>query len=1302
MKTIFQDKRILMVYIIVIILIGLGFTYAISSANISLGLTTGIVRIDEKAYGNTEFDASNLDLVPILDSEVEKNEENVIKIDFTVGGASTNNNDNVIYDIALKDLEVNCDLLSPYVKWKLVKNGTKLSEGSLDYKFDTIDNNGRFLLTTIQQDLPKYDENETGYDNYNFYMWISDSCQDSDISNCTNATDQSNLMKKTLDGKIEVELYTESKKELTRNPASSATSSGCSNRYAVNYNLNGGPVSTSEKKYVISGSTFGELPTPTKTSTVTFDTAGGNNITNIKNDSSTTKAKIKLLADTSNKKTINYNFLGWYLEKNYTTKVEDATIVKTNENVNLYAKWEDAKVTLPSTTKEGSEFLGWYSDKNLKNKIGNAGDTYQIYNDTTVYAKWKKLNYTITYDSNGGSTCSPKIVANGSTYGSLCEPTKTGYSFNGWYTSLDGNTKVTSSTVASSDATIYAHWTPNTYKLTFNENYQKDDMSNWSFQYQPRFSISYDSATNMNTVSVAGASGWEILYLPIGTISGREYQLSFDYEVPTAYTALSGYSGVGYQILKSINESDNSANAIASGNIQTSATTSKVTKNLIFSGTGSTVYFAFNFGMAADGVTTTLKLGNVRISSTISKTYGETIGDLLSTTRPNYTLDGWYTSSSNGTQISSSTSVPSADTTYYAHWTETAVNVTFNGNKFSTYNRTEGGLTITYDANTSYLTLNGTQSASVILMNFGGQSFSNGEQYKITLDYISGTHTSSNGGCIATDIKKAGPADLSTRNNADVEYPDSGNRSNTLTVSSTAASEGSVLQVWLWVGNAANSNVFNNYTVKVNIAKVQTKSYTNGSTYNTFVDNPTRLGYTFVGWYDNTYKSYPLNYYSDKYPDLKNAFGTDQRKLYDHWIKYGMGEGRRVASYTTADSVNLNEDTTFYAGWIASSYTATMNLNGGTEYGNIPSTWTAYYNQTYNIDSYKPTRTGYTFDGWYTAATGGSKFSNNWTWTAEDFTFYAHWTRNFTCANTGGETAYAGGSWYTNSNDGSTCDLSLNATSGSSGTYNEAVDKLKAEYFKNGSTLKLENEAGLISEINTNASTNFSTNYGPGGAYWYASSAVYTPFKDPQYGYSSTNLSWGERSSDREGNLSSNLPYDAKNFAVNTTGYYGPGFLTLGNDQSTFPIPSGSYTVTKTLIASENRTVFKSQGSGTSALFKYKVRQNAGSYNNYQARIVNLYACGGDYHGKNTVTFTAKSSNAYKYVHHFSGTTDNARSYSDSKRTYWYAGSVSFSNKTGTFDANFSTGGSCEKYSIYSITNGSRAVYYRLHIRVKI
>ena len=76
------------------------------------------------------------------------------------------------------------------------------------------------------------------------------------------------------------------------------------------------------------------------------------------------------------------------------------------------------------------------------------------------------------------------------------------------------------------------------------------------------------------------------------------------------------------------------------------------------------------------------------------------------------------------------------------------------------------------------------------------------------------------------------------------------------------------------------------------------------------------------------------------------------------------------------------------------NYTATMDLNGGTSYGNTPKTWTATYGNTYNIDGYIPSRTGYTFTGWYTSASGGTKFSENWTWTAENYTFYAQWREN--------------------------------------------------------------------------------------------------------------------------------------------------------------------------------------------------------------------------------------------------------------------------------------------------------------------
>ncbi len=231
MKKIFEDKRIAILYILTIILLVIGTTYAIQNASISLGLNTGIVRIDETAYGATTFDASHLEFIPILDNEVEAKENNVIKIDFKVGGASTNNNDHIIYDIALANLKVNCKLLSPYLKWKLLKNGTELSSGSLDYRFDTIDQYGRLVLTTIQEDLPAYNATQTGYDSYSFYMWLSNSCQSS-LSTCIqNGTivDQSDMIGKTLSGKIEVELYTEEKKALVRKPSATIVNSTCQN-----------------------------------------------------------------------------------------------------------------------------------------------------------------------------------------------------------------------------------------------------------------------------------------------------------------------------------------------------------------------------------------------------------------------------------------------------------------------------------------------------------------------------------------------------------------------------------------------------------------------------------------------------------------------------------------------------------------------------------------------------------------------------------------------------------------------------------------------------------------------------------------------------------------------------------------------------------------------------------------------------------------------------------------------------------------------------------------------------------------
>ena len=214
-----------MIFSLVLIFI-FGITYASQSAFDAFNVSTALVGVDEDAYGDTTFDSSNVNLVPILDSEVESNISNVIRIDFKVGGASNNNNDNIIYDIVLNDLEVSCDLLSPYIKWNLFKNGSQISNGSLDYNFDTI-KNGRLILTNIQQDLVDYNSDKSVYDSYTFYMWVSDSCQESDINNCTDVVDQSSLLNKVLRGKIEVNLYSGNKVQLSRKPSDVLDDSVC-------------------------------------------------------------------------------------------------------------------------------------------------------------------------------------------------------------------------------------------------------------------------------------------------------------------------------------------------------------------------------------------------------------------------------------------------------------------------------------------------------------------------------------------------------------------------------------------------------------------------------------------------------------------------------------------------------------------------------------------------------------------------------------------------------------------------------------------------------------------------------------------------------------------------------------------------------------------------------------------------------------------------------------------------------------------------------------------------------------------
>ena len=218
-----QNFFVIFLEVALIIFVVIGITYAVYNLSNNLNLKTSELGIDTDIYGDTSIDSDNIKLIPMKDSEVSTNNSNVLKINFKVRGNKNNIANNIIYDIALVNLEVDCELLSKYLKWELIKNNEVISSGNFSPEFDTITNN-RLVLTNIQQDLVDYGKDP---DEYEFRLWLSDSCQSDNILECENSEDQTNLLNKSISGRLEVELYTGSKKTLERTPTTEIPKESC-------------------------------------------------------------------------------------------------------------------------------------------------------------------------------------------------------------------------------------------------------------------------------------------------------------------------------------------------------------------------------------------------------------------------------------------------------------------------------------------------------------------------------------------------------------------------------------------------------------------------------------------------------------------------------------------------------------------------------------------------------------------------------------------------------------------------------------------------------------------------------------------------------------------------------------------------------------------------------------------------------------------------------------------------------------------------------------------------------------------
>lgn len=205
------------------------------------------------------------------------------------------------------------------------------------------------------------------------------------------------------------------------------------------------------------------------TYTVTFDTAGGT----VQSGSTTQSVKFGNDAVPPEVKRTGYNFIGWVGE--YTNIYKDMTIT---------AQWSTAYCTVyfslggaghsgggdtvqsiaygskitnpPYMTIGGHEFIGWRdSSANIINL-----DTYVVTGTLYLYADWKPLTYTVTFDTAGGTVTSGSTIQSVK-FGNDATPpilTRTGYNFIGWVGTYTG---------INSDRTITAEWRIASYSVYF-------------------------------------------------------------------------------------------------------------------------------------------------------------------------------------------------------------------------------------------------------------------------------------------------------------------------------------------------------------------------------------------------------------------------------------------------------------------------------------------------------------------------------------------------------------------------------------------------------------------------------------------------------------------------------------------------------------------------------------------------------------------------------------------------------------------------------------------------------------------
>ena len=401
-----------------------------------------------------------------------------------------------------------------------------------------------------------------------------------------------------------------------------------------------------------------------------------------------------------------YTFTGWNTSPDGTGTAyrPNATIQFAAQNITLYAQWKvrsysvnfdsnggsavasqsvkyGSKASRPTDpTRAGHTFQGWYTSRD-----GGARYDFNqtVTGDVTLYAHWSVNSYTLAFDGNGGKASeSSRTVQYGSQYGSLPTATRTGHTFQGWYTAKSGGTKVSpSTTMGAANTTLYAHWSVNAYTLAFDGNGGKASESSRKVQYGNQYGTlptatrtgyafqgwytarsdgsQVSSSTTMEAANTTVYAHWTV----------NTYTVSFD---------SNGGSAVASQSVRYGSKATQPANPTRAGHTFQGWYTARSGGKYDF-GTAVTGDVTLYAHWSVNSYTLTFD-GNGGKPSEASRTvaYGGQYGSLPTATRTGYAFQGWYTARDGGTKVSPSTTMGAADTTLYARWSVNSYTVSFD------------------------------------------------------------------------------------------------------------------------------------------------------------------------------------------------------------------------------------------------------------------------------------------------------------------------------------------------------------------------------------------------------------------------------------------------------------------------------------------------------------------------------------------------------------------------------------------------------------------------------------------------